>query len=228
MRRWVAVLALAPVLGLAQPDHSHEEPKDVGRLAPPGERRAGQIYDMYDNEIALRADRYYHDGQYHEVISLLTIRLGANPRDGSINSDLVFYLRSTGRFDLAITQSLRFRSTNPVDEVGVETEADIYRYQKLWDRIPPILEPFLPTTRSIGIFVMLMKSYEEMGLINEAIRVVETRLQRSPDDRSALVNLNRLKEKLKGGNVRDEQATDYGTRHREKGIFFIAKRLQHC
>lgn len=228
MRYWILAVVL-PVSGFAQMDHdhSHAVPWGSAPLAEPGQKRAEQIYDLYRDQLAERADRFYHNGEYWNVISMLQLLLGIDPTDSQANADLVYYLRSVERFDLALTQAIRFRSENPSDENAAATEAEIYHVQRIWERIPAVLEPHLETTRSRPIFVLLMRSYEEMGLINEAIRVVETRLTRFPDDGAAKSNLNRLKEKLKGGNLRNEQATDHGARNREKGILVLFERLQH-
>lgn len=228
MRYWLFALAL-PVSALAQMDHDHsgDVPWGSAPLAAPGAKRAEQIYDLYRDQIGERADRYYHNGEYWNVISMLQLLLGIEPADNQANADLVFYLRSVGRYDLALTQAIRFKQENPADKLAAETEAEIYHVERLWDRIPRLLEPHLETTRSRRVFVLLMRSYEEMGLIKEAIRVVEARLESFPDDGAAKSNLNRLNEKLKGGHLRDEQATDHGARNREKGILVLAERLQH-
>jgi tetratricopeptide (TPR) repeat protein len=201
MRRLAIILAVsACVTAQSQIEHEHDEDRQVPSAENmlPGKERADRIYEMYDYQLADRADRAYHNGQYWEVISLLTLRHGVNPNDAGINGDLVYYLRSSGRYDLALTQAIKFRQSHQKDEFAALTEATIYSQYKLWDRIPGILEPVLPLANHVNSFVMLMKSYEEIGLIKEAIRVVEARLRRFPDDRSAKQNYDRLTARLKG------------------------------
>ncbi|MCW5945651.1 MAG: hypothetical protein KIT74_01315 [Fimbriimonadales bacterium] len=201
MRRLAMIIVVgAFVAAQSQIEHDHDEERRVptAENMQPGKERADRIYEMYDYQLIDRADRAFHNGQYWEVISLLTLRSGINPDDAGISGDLVYYLRSSGRYDLALTQAIKFRQGHEKNEFAALTEATIYSQYKLWDRIPGILEPVLPLANHVNSFVMLMKSYEEIGLIKEAIRVVEARMQRFPDDRSAKQNYDRLNGRLKG------------------------------
>jgi hypothetical protein len=167
-------------------------------LAQPGPERANAIYENYKQRLTSTMDRYYHDGQYWTCIGYLRVRLGAAPADSHLSSDLVWMYGNVGEHDLAVAQAVRYRASYPTDAVAAEAEATIYRNRKLWERMPPILEPVLQFAVTPNAFVLCAQAYEELGMLRQALRVLELRLQKIPSDLTAVKNRERIKKLLEG------------------------------
>lgn len=160
--------------------------------------RSDAIYSEYENLIIKRLDQYFHDGQFHECISMLRIRQGMHPNDAQIAGDIVWMYGNIGQHDQAFVESTRFLNRNPKDWAARRTDAQLYFGRKIFWRTIDLLEPIIMQTNDIGIFTMLMRSYEDIGLIGEALRVAQQRHKVFPNDPVAERHVRRLSERIKG------------------------------
>lgn len=158
--------------------------------------RAHKIYEEYENNLITLSDRYFHDGQFHEVISILRLRMGMNPSDEQLVGDLVWMLRNVDDYEQAYWLTISFKKDNPNSLGAIMTEAQFYQVLKLWSKIPPILEPVCISSGNRNAYVLLAGAYEYMGMYSEALRVQNARLQEFPDDEAAKRNIQKLKEIL--------------------------------
>lgn len=179
-RSLVAALLLSFVSGPAQLD--------------PGPERVDRIYDAYEQQLRARLDQHFHDGEYQACVGILRVLAAQNPADPQTASDLVFMLGNVGMDGEALATAIEFRREHSGDPYAVQIEANLYINPtvKLYERIPAVLEPVVQESRFLQTFVALGRAYEEMGLLNEAIRIHRLRLERFPNDRSSNVVRNKI------------------------------------
>ena len=96
-------------------------------------------------------------------------------------------------------ESLRFVRDNPSNENGRIQLAQQYFTRKLFARVPRILEPIMAAKKNQNAFVMLGRSYEELGLLKSALRVHEARVKLFPNDPSGKKNLEKVKQMIAAG-----------------------------
>ncbi|MDQ2985220.1 MAG: hypothetical protein M3R13_00695 [Armatimonadota bacterium] len=179
-RLLLIVVAAIPFIALAQ-----------GRV---DEMKAG-----YDREMDVLIDRYFHEGNYEKVAELLTVYAKQHPDDAVISNNLAWMLFNTGKESASIVESLRFVRDNPKDETGRIQLAQQFFTRKLFNRVPAILEPLIGTTKVNNAFVMLGRSYEELGMLKSALRVHEARAKLFPNDGSAKKNIEKVKQMIAAG-----------------------------
>ncbi len=150
----------------------------------PGKDRAERIYDAYEAQLRQKLDAHFHAGEYEACVGILKILVAQNPNDAQTVSDLVFMLGNVGREAESLAEAIQFRRNHPQDAVAAQVEANYYIKPtvKLYDRVPVVLEPIIEQSQFLQNFVSLARAYEEMGLLNEAIRIHELRIQRFPND----------------------------------------------
>lgn len=180
--KWLIGLTLAvlPMFALAQ--------------ARMDEMRAG-----YDREMDALIDKYYHDGNYEKVAELLKAYAKQHPDDPDISNNLAWMLFNVGKESESILESLRFVRDNPSSEIGKIQLAQQYFTRKLFSRVPNILEPIMSTTKNPNAFVMLGRSYEQLGMLKSALRVHEARVKLFPNDASGKKNVEKVKQMIAAG-----------------------------
>ncbi|MFN8138242.1 MAG: hypothetical protein U0R49_00425 [Fimbriimonadales bacterium] len=193
-----AILFAAPIFAQEGHDDDHVAGTWTPLTEAPGQDRAAKIYSRLFDKLEYRKDFLFHDGLYWECIGILQAQLGIFPRDGELNSTLVWMYGNVERQDMAYTEAVRFHSLFPNELTGALTEAEWCSKRKLWTRIPPILERVIANSNILGEFVLLARAYEEMGLLNEALRILELRKQKVAD-RAVDVKIASLKKRLAGG-----------------------------
>lgn len=159
--------------------------------------RTAQIWNEAQDTLIVRLDQSYHSGLYEECVTLLQVLLAINPDDSDLSGNLVWMLGNLDRHSEAMAQAIRFNAANPKDLLGAIDLGTLYSRQKLYSRIPPVLEPLLSEADGYPLFTLLGRAYEELGLLKEGLRVWETRLKKYPDDPTTIAKVDRLRKMLR-------------------------------
>jgi tetratricopeptide (TPR) repeat protein len=162
--------------------------------------RADAIADATYSILERRMDQLFHAGLYEECLSVLKVMQGMDPSEPELSNLVAWMNGNLGRFDEELSELLRFHAAYPDVELAAYQLGQALMAKKLFTRVPPILERFSQASKLRGTFAMLARSYEEMGLLNEALRIWEQKLKNFPDDvDNTRGNIGRLKEKLAKG-----------------------------
>lgn len=161
--------------------------------------RTEGIYELYEARLIARTESLFHDGRFEECLTILRIQHGMRPEDADVHSQLVWMLGNLRRQEEATRETIAYRRLYPLSPVACEDEAKLYMFAKLYRRIPPVLEPVIESSTTLGNFVMLARAYEELGLYRSALRVWELRAKKFGDMQNITLNIERLKKKLAGG-----------------------------
>ena len=164
-----------------------------------GQGRVDEMRAGYDREMDALIDRYYHEGNYEKVTELLQAYAKQHPDDDVISNNLAWMYFNIGKERESMLESLRFVRDNPSNENGRIQLAQQYFTRKLFARVPRILEPIMAATKNQNAFVMLGRSYEELGLLKSALRVHEARVKLFPNDPSGKKNLEKVKQMIAAG-----------------------------
>ncbi len=164
-----------------------------------GQNRVDEMRAGYDREMDALIDRYYHDGNYEKVTELLQAYAKQHPDDDVISNNLAWMYFNIGKESESIMESLRFVRDNPQNENGRLQLAQQYFSRKLYSRVPRILEPIMATTKKPNAFVMLGRTYEELGMLKSALRVHEARVKLFPEDDAGKRNLEKVKQMIAAG-----------------------------
>lgn len=164
-----------------------------------GQGRVDEMKAGYDREMDVLIDRYYHEGNYEKVAELLKAYAKQHPDDDGISNNLAWMLFNIGKEPESILESLRFVRDNPQNENGRIQLAQQYFTRKLYSRVPRTLEPIMGTTKNQNAFVMLGRSYEELGMLKSALRVHEARVKMYPNDVSGKKNVDKVKQMIAAG-----------------------------
>jgi predicted Zn-dependent protease len=164
-----------------------------------GQGRVDELRAGYDKEMDALIDKYYHDGNYEKVTELLRAYAKQHPDDDVISNNLAWMLFNIGKESESIVESLRFVRDNPKNENGRIQLAQQYFTRKLYNRVPRILEPIIGSTKNSNAFVMLGRTYEELGMLKSALRVHEARMKLFPNDAQGKRNLDKVKQMIAAG-----------------------------
>lgn len=160
--------------------------------------RTDAILEEFEAQIYRRIGQHWHAGEFVECLSLYRILHGMHPDDAEISSMVVRMLGNLKRYQEELVEAISFRRAHPNDPVAATTEALLYSVQRLYERIPPLLEPIIDKSQTLDNFVMLARAYEKLGLFAESLRIWETRLRKFPDDLTAVAKIEYLKKLLFG------------------------------
>ncbi len=160
--------------------------------------RVSQIVDLYESELVIKIDQAFHDGRYGDCLDALYSQLSLFPTDSEVQGQIVFMWRNVEMEEKAICEATRFRTSNPENPMIAFNEGNLYQLNKLYSRIPPILEPCFKNATSVQPVLLLAEAYEKLGLISEALRVCRYLRERFPNDPSGRRQLQRLENKMAG------------------------------
>jgi hypothetical protein len=160
--------------------------------------RTASMWSGIGDALTKRADELYHSGEWESCVPILKMLRSMYPDDESVASDLVFMLKNNDRKDEALKEAIRYRNEHPKSVSAANDLALIYFQEKLYARIPPVLEPFVKISSNIESFTMLGRSYEELGLPGEALRIWSERAKRLPSDPISKKNVDRLRRQVGG------------------------------
>ena len=159
--------------------------------------RQNQIWNAVDDCLIKYADEAFDDGEFTRVVSALRFRLAIHPNDSEVLTDLGWMLENTSRAGEALSLYISYRQRNASDTDAALPEITYYFRKKAYAKIPPIAEPELARTPTPNLYRMLYRSYEMLGLLSDAVRVLDLYLGRFPDDPAAKMNRERISKKMR-------------------------------
>lgn len=178
MRKLAMLLALVPVFGLAKgPDET------TLKLA---------------ERLEQQADHWFGEGDFPRAIQALRMRAALDPKNEEWASDLGWMFENLERRADALQVYIQFRENNPTDPERGYMEAFFYQRQRLFAKIPPLLEPILTEKSHPNNYRILANAYDKLGQYKNALRIWDALLKLTPDDATAKANRTRVAKKLEG------------------------------
>lgn len=171
----------------------------IGSGNPPPwrqDQRSQTIWDAAHNRFVDQLDYWFEDGDYPRCIQLLRVLNDLEPSNYHVATDLGWMLESTEEPDAALAVYVRFRKENPNDPDAPFPEADFYFKNKMYAKVPPLLEGSLSLKPHANTYRRLAHAYERLGLLADSKRVWTQYLAINPNDEPAKVNLKRVAEKI--------------------------------
>lgn len=159
--------------------------------------RQNQIWNAVDDCLITYADDAFDNGEFTRVVSALRFRLSIHPNDSEVLTDLGWMLENTSRAGEALGLYISYRLKNPEDTDAALPEITYYFRKKAFAKIPPIAEPELMRSPTPNLYRMLFRSYEMLGLLSDAVRVLDLYLGRFPEDLAAKANRERIAKKMR-------------------------------
>ncbi len=158
--------------------------------------RSDLIWDSAHNRFVDQLDYWWDDGDFPRCVQLLRIMAELTPDDYEIATDLGWMLENVEQMDAALAVYVKFRKDNPGDGDAPFPEANFYYKQRLFAKVPPLLEQTLVLKPHPNSWRILAHSYEKMGMLSDSRRVWTTYLRQYPNDEPAKNNLRRVEGKL--------------------------------
>jgi tetratricopeptide (TPR) repeat protein len=158
--------------------------------------RISQIWGAADERIVTQQDLWFKDGEYPECIQLLKVEAERWPKDYEIWTNLGWMQENVEQWDAALATYVRYRRQNPQDPDAALPEAFYYQRQKLYAKVPELLEPAIKRNCHPNNFRILASSYEKLKMYADSVRVWKAYLARAPNDGAAKHNLQRVEQKL--------------------------------
>jgi len=178
----LAVVTAAFARGPAQPD------------------RTNLILEMVRGRATQQHDVWFGDGDFPRAIQSIRVLHELFPHDYALETDLGWMLENVEDYGGAIAVYMNYRKAFPKDPEAYYPEAELYFRERLYTKVPPLIEPSLrlgihPHANSYRI---LAGSYERLGLFKDSERIWDTYLAFTKDDGQAKVNRNRVEKKRLG------------------------------
>lgn len=158
------------------------------------------IWNAFHDRLHVQSDVWFDDGEFPRVIQLLKVICAMMPGDYEQATNLGWMLENVERWSDALTVYVDFRKKNAQSSEAYYPEAKFYFDQKLYSKVPPLLEPTLsmPVKPHANTYRVLALAYERLGLLSNAKRIWNLLIERDPADGAAKVNLARVDRKMKG------------------------------
>jgi tetratricopeptide (TPR) repeat protein len=163
--------------------------------------RVDEIMTAFNDRLADQADDWFGLGDFPKALRSLEMRAELHPRDDEINTDLIFMYDNLFMTDKALAAAIRYRVANTDRPEGFFPEANQYYKRKIYPMVIALLEQSLEAKGPIhrNIFVLLSRSWKELGFLKQAIRVWERQLKEYPGDPVATMHIKNAKAELAGG-----------------------------
>lgn len=168
--------------------------------AQKGPDRTEEIWDAVNNRFVRQLDVWFDDGEFPRCVQLLRAQAMLYPDDYDIATNLGWMQENLEKWDEAIASYERYRKQNPKDPNRGLPEAEYYFRKKQYAKIPALLEPTVKDKPypHPNAFRVLGLSYEKLGKLKDAERVMKKFIALSPNDGAAKNNLRRIQKKLAG------------------------------
>ena len=187
MKRWTLLIMCAAIAASAV---AHgRQPTDRTRL----------ILELVRGRATQQHDAWFADGDFPRAIQSIRVLHELFPSDYGLETDLGWMLENVEDYGSAITVYINYRKSFPKDPEAYYPEAELYFREKLYSKVPPLMEPALrmPGSRDPNSYRILANSYERLGLFNDSKRVWDKYLAFSKDGQAKL-NRHRVEKKRLG------------------------------
>lgn len=146
-----------------------------------------------------QADYWFEKGDFPRAIAALSVLFNLNPHGYEEATDLGWMLENVQRLDEALAVYVRYTRENPDDPDRGLPEADFYFRQKLYSRVPALLESGVATKRAHpNSYRVLAHAYDRMGRFRDSLRIWDLLVADHPEDAAAKVNRDRVAKKIAG------------------------------
>lgn len=162
--------------------------------------RTDQILQVARDRVTTQGDAWFSDGDYPRDIQSLRLLHELFPSDYDLATSLGWMLENVHDYGKALAVYIGYREANPHDPEAVYPEAWFYFRQKLYAKVPTLLEPALSykVHAEPNTYRILASAYERMGLYGDSVRIWQRYLKLYPGDPQAAVNEKRVTSKMKG------------------------------
>lgn len=170
--------------------------------AGPSPDRVAAIWSYAQNRIDRQVDVWFDAGDFPATIQMLKVSSELNPHDYDIVTNLGWMQENVQQYDAAAATYEMYRKNNPQDADNSLPLAQYYFMKKKYDKVPALLEPSMKVKGHPhpNVFRILAISYERLGKLSDAQRVLKHYIAVAPTDGQAKLNLARVERKLsKGG-----------------------------
>jgi tetratricopeptide (TPR) repeat protein len=132
-------------------------------------------------------DEWYDDGEYLIVVQNLRILCAGDPSDEDRWSDLIWMLGNVEQYAAQLQVSTQYRELNPGRADAAYYLAQFYFLRRAYAKVPELMEPVIKAEPPphANCFRFLTNSYQRMGYLEDALRVVTAHLRAYPDDAMA-------------------------------------------
>lgn len=153
----------------------------------------------------LKADYYFHKGNYPEMLYHMQQKIKFNPKDLETYSDLGYYYWSMAVDDKTRSEEFKTKALNFL-KLGVKNNPEssymvdelgryfIYKSKDFTSAIPYFEEAIGKSNCDNITFHLLALCYEKNNRVNDAIKTLSECLKRFPDDAKAKSKLNSFKD----------------------------------
>lgn len=165
----------------------------------PDPKRIDAIWQAASARMYDQNDAWFEQGDYPRIVQLLRYMHSLWPTDYDTATNLGWMLENIDRTDEALALYIAYRKDNPNLYIAAFPEANFYFKNKLYSKVPPLLEPHLGLHASANMFRLVAHSYEKMNLLKDSMRTWEKYIALAPGDLAAKQNEARIERKLKDG-----------------------------
>lgn len=199
-----AALAAVPVL--AQPGRALTD-EQVDKTSPslvrperPPASRMDIIMDSMDTRLINQSDRWFDDGEFPMVISLLRLQCDMDTTNYDLWTSLIWMYGNIEDRTKELAAAIEFRELNRTWGEAWYPEAEIYFRRGMRAKAIPLLEqaiilgPVHPNS-----YRLLGNSWRSLGFPAQAVRVWEAMLKLYPSDERAKAQLDRARKEAAMG-----------------------------
>ncbi len=167
---------------------------------PTQKDRSGQILNIIRGRATQQHNAWFNDGDYPRAIQSIKVLHQLFPHDYDLETDLGWMLENVEDYAGAISVYVAYRKAYPKDPEAYYPEAELYFRERLYTKVPPLIEPSLRlgTHPHANSYRILALSYERMGLFGDSERIWDNYLSFTKDDGQAKVNRDRVEKKRLG------------------------------
>lgn len=190
-------------IGLA--DTSQAQPK---RSADTPQARVERIMKSTNDQLLVKADAYWHEGQHFHLIRLLYFVVEGDPNNMEAFEDLGWLLASNKLNTAAVALYRQAIAFNP-DQWSPYYEIGFYYFNKKnYSRALPPLNQAIEKMKKAGLWTrtniaanpgwlnpwrLLAHTYERLARLKECVAVWDQVLKIAPNDATAKLNRDRVK-----------------------------------
>lgn len=163
--------------------------------------RIAEIWGHANFRMGQQEDAWFEDGEFPRVVQLLAFRRELYPTNYEIVTNLGWMYKNVGREDREIEVYQRFREQATDYPDAALPEIQFHAMKRQWAEIPAIAEPRMRFGNRLhpNNFRLLARAYEELGRLEDSLRIWDMYLGFAPDDGAAIANRTRVYEKLTTG-----------------------------
>jgi tetratricopeptide (TPR) repeat protein len=122
------------------------------------------------------------------------------PDDYALETDLGWMQENVENYGAAISTYIAYRKAHPNDPEAYFPEADFYSRERLYAKVPPLIEPSLKlkTRPHANSYRILANAYERLGFFSDSLRIWDLYLSFAKNDGQAKLNRARVEKKRNG------------------------------